>query len=115
MNPQIISCDYELAIINAFKNGFSEAEILGCFFHLAKNKKLIVELDAAIDILGAELLLYLQSVVQWFEDIIEDDRIVEEKIICRKCGGFMITLQLTPIEQIITQRKSIVNYTHKDA
>ncbi|KAK4879731.1 hypothetical protein RN001_007877 [Aquatica leii] len=37
LNPSKISCDYELAAVNAFKGGFPNAHILGCFFHLTRN------------------------------------------------------------------------------
>lgn len=35
--PITISCDFELAIINAIETVFPEANILGCFFHLKKS------------------------------------------------------------------------------
>lgn len=33
LNPQIIHCDYELAIINTNKKLFPTSRIVGCFFH----------------------------------------------------------------------------------
>lgn len=38
-SPEKISCDFELGAINAFKEAFPNAELLGCFFHLVKNMK----------------------------------------------------------------------------
>ncbi|CAF1116793.1 unnamed protein product [Brachionus calyciflorus] len=37
IEPLTVSCDFELAIINAIETVFSETDILGCFFHLKKS------------------------------------------------------------------------------
>ena len=37
LNPGKISLDFEIGLINAFRNAFPAAEINGCFFHLVKN------------------------------------------------------------------------------
>ena len=37
LSPGRISSDFEIGLINAFRNAFPAAEINGCFFHLVKN------------------------------------------------------------------------------
>lgn len=37
--PNHISCDFELAAVNAFRDAFPTANLSGCFFHLVKNIK----------------------------------------------------------------------------
>ena len=39
MNPKKISLDFEIGIINAFRNRFPDTEMNGCFFHLVENSK----------------------------------------------------------------------------
>ena len=36
-NPLKIFTDFELAVINAFREGFPEAELSGCYFHLSQS------------------------------------------------------------------------------
>ncbi|RNA00587.1 hypothetical protein BpHYR1_016466 [Brachionus plicatilis] len=37
LSPLSVSCDYELAIINAIEEVYPDSEIAGCFFHLKKS------------------------------------------------------------------------------
>lgn len=39
LNPQCVSCDFELAVINYVRNTYPNAEIHGCFYHLTRNMK----------------------------------------------------------------------------
>ena len=39
MNPDSISCDYEIALFTTVSACFPNAEIFGCFFHFVKNFK----------------------------------------------------------------------------
>jgi len=44
LNPDSISCDFEIALFRMISNSFPNAEIMGCFFHFVKkfNKTLAV-------------------------------------------------------------------------
>lgn len=37
--PKLVSCDFELAALNAIRTSFPDAVIGGCFFHLVRNMK----------------------------------------------------------------------------
>ena len=37
MKPSHLTCDFEIAAIEAFKNIFSEAQVKACFFHDSQN------------------------------------------------------------------------------
>ena len=39
MNPDFISCDYEIALFDTVSAGFPNAEIFECLFHIVKNFK----------------------------------------------------------------------------
>ncbi|CAI6358531.1 unnamed protein product [Macrosiphum euphorbiae] len=68
LNPDSISCDFELAAFTAIKDAFPNVQIFGCYFHLCQNFRSKLDLDDALDILSESLPEELIDILDWFED-----------------------------------------------